>query len=494
MTRSFVESLEFRRLLSISATFENGVVAIVGSAAADAASVRLLPVASAGGMLGVYDANTLILTAPVPAVSLITAELLGGHDAFECAPAIRIPSKIDGGDGNDILRAGGGANTLVGGAGNDQLFGGDGRDDFSGGTGYDPVSYAGVAYPLRITLDNIANDGGIGSTPTATEGDNVRTDIERVIGGNADDFISAALGNLLPSTNVNLPAVQLEGGPGNDTLIGRSIRRPTLAASSLDGEELAVDSVKSTGDLAANTALSPTAANAFVNVLLGQEGDDRLTGGDGNDLLNGGAGDDLLDARGGNDQLQGDLGRDTLLGGDGNDLLDGGSSGANTTSTVNAISIGGDAPDDISGGPGIDTVTYAARTVNTFVSLDDLPNDGATSLGMLPVLEGDNVRSDVENVIGGRGNDVLTGSAADNALSGGDGNDALSGLAGNDTLEGGRGNDQLLGGEGDDLLLARDGSVDTVNGGPGNDRAVVDLIDLVSEVEIILTSPSGTNI
>ena len=73
MTRSFVESLEFRRLLSISATLENGVVAIVGSAAADAASVRLLPVASAGGMLGVYDANTLILTAPVPAVSLITA-------------------------------------------------------------------------------------------------------------------------------------------------------------------------------------------------------------------------------------------------------------------------------------------------------------------------------------------------------------------------------------------------------------------------------------
>jgi methionine-rich copper-binding protein CopC len=59
----------------------------------------------------------------------------------------------------------------------------------------------------------------------------------------------------------------------------------------------------------------------------------------------------------------------------------------------------------------------------------------------------------IENVIGGGGNDALTGNSGDNRLDGGAGNDTLTGGAGNDTLIGGAGNDTLIGGSGDDTAI-----------------------------------------
>ena len=63
----------------------------------------------------------------------------------------------------------------------------------------------------------------------------------------------------------------------------------------------------------------------------------------------------------------------------------------------------------------------------------------------------------VENAVGGRGNDAITGNDAANALRGGDGNDAISGGLGDDTLNGGRGNDVVEGGKGNDILLGDGG-------------------------------------
>ena len=63
----------------------------------------------------------------------------------------------------------------------------------------------------------------------------------------------------------------------------------------------------------------------------------------------------------------------------------------------------------------------------------------------------------IENVIGGSGNDELTGDDRANQLTGGFGNDILDGGAGNDTLNGGAGNDTLDGGAGDDVLFGGDG-------------------------------------
>jgi serralysin len=96
------------------------------------------------------------------------------------------------------------------------------------------------------------------------------------------------------------------------------------------------------------------------------------------------------------------------------------------------------------------------------------------------------VRSLIENAIGGSGSDVIKGNTANNVLTGNGGNDQLFGYdgadtlnggsgadklnggAGNDTLNGGAQNDQLAGGAGNDVLRGDDGA-DVLAGNAGND-------------------------
>jgi serralysin len=60
---------------------------------------------------------------------------------------------------------------------------------------------------------------------------------------------------------------------------------------------------------------------------------------------------------------------------------------------------------------------------------------------------------DIENAIGGGGNDTLTGNALSNQLDGGLGNDILMAGAGDDVLIGGAGNDIMDGNEGNDIVV-----------------------------------------
>ena len=66
------------------------------------------------------------------------------------------------------------------------------------------------------------------------------------------------------------------------------------------------------------------------------------------------------------------------------------------------------------------------------------------------LLFGGDLRSLIENALGGTGKDVLKGNVADNGLFGGSNDDDLYGAAGNDTLTGSSGNDYLMGGAGTD--------------------------------------------
>ena len=71
-------------------------------------------------------------------------------------------------------------------------------------------------------------------------------------------------------------------------------------------------------------------------------------------------------------------------------------------------------------------------------------------------------------MLGGAGNDTLTGGTANDLLIGNAGNDALDGGQGNDALLGGVGDDNLKGNDGQDLLLGGTGD-DTLDGGADND-------------------------
>ncbi|WP_347267195.1 M10 family metallopeptidase [Paracoccus sp. (in: a-proteobacteria)] len=77
----------------------------------------------------------------------------------------------------------------------------------------------------------------------------------------------------------------------------------------------------------------------------------------------------------------------------------------------------------------------------------------------------------IEQVLSGRGNDLVTGNSANNLLSTGLGNDTLRGYAGNDLLYGAAGRDRMEGGAGNDtyvtdgqdqIVEAAGGGVDTV--------------------------------
>jgi Ca2+-binding RTX toxin-like protein len=84
--------------------------------------------------------------------------------------------------------------------------------------------------------------------------------------------------------------------------------------------------------------------------------------------------------------------------------------------------------------------------------------------------EKDNIHPDIENIIGGAGNDRIDASLAPgkHVLMGMAGNDTLIGGAAKDTLYGGPGNDTLIGGGGDDYLIGGDDN-DVLQGGLGND-------------------------
>jgi hypothetical protein len=172
-----------------------------------------------------------------------------------------------------------------------------------------------------------------------------------------------------------------------------------------------------------------------------------------------GAGNDRQWTTGSKVEAFGDAGDDSLQGGPGFDKLDGGAG----NDLLAPSSFG----DIVTGGTGFDTARESAAGV--VVTLDDVANDGVPG-------QGQNVKSDVEKVEAGAGDDELEGNALANTLSGGDGGDTLTGNGGADTL---------LGDAGADTINARDGGADNVDCGPGADVAVVDPMDTVTSCETV---------
>ena len=162
----------------------------------------------------------------------------------------------------------------------------------------------------------------------------------------------------------------LVGGTGDDTLTGNTARqRPRRRPRRRHPQRRAP---------ATTTRLYWTRTVA-VNVTLDGVANDGEAGE--NDVIAA----DVESAIGGDgdDTLTGDAADNDLIGWDGNDTLDG-RGGA----------------DDLYGMNGVDTVSYATHTAPVTVTLDGAAGDGAA---------GENDNAATENVIGGSGDDTLTG-------------------------------------------------------------------------------------
>jgi hypothetical protein len=194
-----------------------------------------------------------------------------------------------------------------------------------------------------------------------------------------------------------------------------------------------------------------TAQDVDAFVVRGGAGNDQLSSGYARQsVIDGGDGDDRLIGGNGDDQLVGGLGADVLSAGLGSDEL------------IGDPATGPFSPDQLHGGfgLGVDTVSYAERTVRVFVDAAAGGPDGAAGEG--DVVEG------VENIVGGLANDVLVGDAFPNRLDGGGGSDVLGGRGGDDLLIGSEGIDRIEGDEGNDTVEGA-GGADLVIGGAGDD-------------------------
>ncbi|UWQ34536.1 calcium-binding protein [Leisingera sp. M527] len=162
---------------------------------------------------------------------------------------------------------------------------------------------------------------------------------------------------------------------------------------------------------------------------------------------------------GGNDTIKLGTGDDTLYGGSGTDRLIiadtfGNASFSSNFSTVTIDS--GDGRDIVSS---IEQLEFSNRTFAlTAGSYSGNSLTGDKSAGL---------SSDL--ILGGAGNDTLSGLSGSDLLLGEDGNDRLLGGAGRDTLNGGDGDDDLWGGSGRDLLIGGMGD-DLLIGSKHGDR------------------------
>ena len=291
-----------------------------------------------------------------------------------------------------------------------------------------------------------------------------------LLGGDGADSLVGGLGN-----------DQVFGGPGGDTVLGGGGNDTVSGGPGNDNVQGGSgDDVLSGGE--DNDLLNGGNDNDTVSGgdgddrLFGSAGDDSLLGDAGGDNLDGGPGMDVVDGGPGDDVVAGGLGDDTLRGGPGDDMIVGGS---------------GEGNDSLDGGPGNDTVNYSSANQPIVVDLSPVPTFGGFFPGFpfggsssgSAMGNDDEIGSDslvnIENVIGGSSNDLISGDNGANNLSGGPGNDTISGLGGNDTVEGGDGDDVLSGGGGNDSVVGgngndvfdagTDGGNDTYTGGTGSD-------------------------
>lgn len=181
----------------------------------------------------------------------------------------------------------------------------------------------------------------------------------------------------------------------------------------------------------------------------------------------------------------------TVWAGAGNDVITGGAADVANTFRGEADDdlfhnvLASLSDDNVHGGDGIDTVTYATRINGVNVTLDGAANDGETG-------ELDDIEADVENLIGGAGNDTLdaTGSDIVHTLTGNAGNDTLIGAGVIDTLNGGAGDDTLRGAVGADILIGGLGS-DTADYTGHAGPVTVSLVTAANGNEDVMNQTAG---
>ncbi|WP_268237019.1 calcium-binding protein [Neptunicoccus cionae] len=458
---------------------------------------------------------------------------------------------IEGGTGQDIITGGNGDDTVFGDKGDDLIMGGAGDDSIFGGEDdhesddWDGLSYATITTGVSINFNQRTVTGVdvgkdkyrdieylIGSTGDDTVSGGSNIDHYHYVGG-FDTYDGGG----------NRDSVSFEYYSAS---VYVDLTRSD-AAWTADGKELPV--FGDLRQLMELNSVNRATGTAFDDHLIGYELDNRLYGGAGNDVLNGGMSadpgyDDHLFGGAGNDTLVGAIGVDASFtseniydGGEGGDTVDfSGYETGVTFSLVNGdgndkivaverllgsdhddVLLGDDAAnvldggagnDDLDGGIGDDLISYSGGVdiVRGGADSDTLDFTGFKSAVDVDLAAGE-VKTgrtkvwsdgtaelivslpdlDVENAIGSRFADRLTGTEGANLLAGGRGNDVLRGLGGDDIFAYGSGQDTWTGGVGRDTatfaIHTLGVNIDLKDGVAKNNDEKAKLLVTMSEIE-----------
>ena len=264
-------------------------------------------------------------------------------------------------------------------------------------------------------VEGTSNSDRIDSIYVDDEGDSV---------GEANDFVRGFEGS---DTIFGLGGADiLDGGLGNDLLFGNDGHDNLFGGAGDDNLSGSFGGDQLNGGDGIDTAFYDGSGNVSVDLLFGS----ALSGhADGDTLF----GIENLTGSAFDDALKGDNDANKLVGGAGNDFLEG-RGGA----------------DLIIGGAGVDTASWISSASGVMVSLYTSQGDG-------------DLLGEIENLLGSKFGDTLTGDNNANILDGDAGDDILIGGGGSDVMFGVTGNDTYREVDGSDIVDEGIGDgVDTV--------------------------------
>ena len=215
-----------------------------------------------------------------------------------------------------------------------------------------------------------------------------------------------------------------------------------------------------------------------ADTINGNGGNDRIFGREGDDVLNGGQGNDRIFGASGNDTISGVQGNDWLNGGAGDDTISGDANGTGDLTSFDRI-FGGSGNDTLHGGDSRDRI-YGGSGQRHVLGRERQRPDGrrhraTTSSTAAPATTRSSPTSGQDTTYGGDGNDDLWALARGDVAPG-PGVDQVG-----DTLDGGPGND---------TFRTRDGEVDRITCGDGNDTALLDNVDVITDATA--ENPNGS--
>jgi Ca2+-binding RTX toxin-like protein len=372
-----------------------------------------------------------------------------------CADTIHVPrgvttvygeggdDTIFGGRGNQSIYGGGGDDRLYGGIGDDLLRGGPGNDLLSGGFGADSLDGEEGSDYVRgdATVDAIGDSGASGASGT--------------------DTLSFATGATPGFPNPGDFGYQ--GFP--ESANGRGVFVEL-------GQDFANDGLAPAG----GGVDEPLGADDFESfeTIVGTPFSDFIVGGPGDQTIYGGGGADVILGDGGDDHVYGGADGDYCEGAHTSECEFSGSEKKVEPRNPSTVSAGEMAPQ--AGGP---PDLYLIGSDHADSLVESLSAGEPPDAVVVAGLGGDDVLAatgfpPTTSVIllGGEGDDALTGTEAEDVLVDGPGDDTVSAGAGDDALPNNQGEDSLSAGPGNDLFISNavcEG--DTLDGGEGIDNA-----------------------